>query len=593
MLARVRPADGAAGRGGQSFELIFTEQVQQAAGSVEIRDGVGEVVIDAASPTEDARRWTMALGPALVEGDTYTLHMTGFEDLAGNAMALPIEIEFNAPAEDAELALPGTTETSILAMIDGPDGLAFVSGAPIDSDSVAASSITVSRSGNEVTGTLSLVDASSNPAWDGRVLLWTPDDPAAYLAARYDVVLGLALIDVAAQPINVPPGTLDFFRHGQGDIVWSKPSETPLLGGSQVGNDRFLHGRPYIDSLGLYDHRARFYEPGTQLFLQPDPLGPVDSPNLYQAFGFDGMNVVDPWGKQTFHEVNLQVRIEAYARGTLRPPTCTTTLEEQQQAQEAFLTTVSSGGPLVVGLAGVTALSPPVGIALGIAILADGTLDHGIERYEMELEGDPHSASLGSSLGYGLGVTAGLDVPLQLITDESLETGHRLTDLERAALLGQGGGVVALTATGGGVYRTVRGRLGTGARLPRVEARKGTQTSSAKVRARANGEIVDSVTGKPLMNWRQFEKHYKGEGQYSSSKYLSKPYQIYKATGRRKLARSEVRAYAEVRVSNEAKVLALANEQYELLRDSGRANNPWSAINILSKLLAREHRKHK
>ena len=31
-------------------------------------------------------------------------------------------------------------------------------------------------------------------------------------------------------------------------------------------------------------------------FLEPDPLGPVDSPNLYQAFGFDGLNVVDPWG---------------------------------------------------------------------------------------------------------------------------------------------------------------------------------------------------------------------------------------------------------------------------------------------------------
>ena len=35
------------------------------------------------------------------------------------------------------------------------------------------------------------------------------------------------------------------------------------------------------------------------MFLEPDPLGPVDSPNLYQAFGFDGMNVVDPWGMET------------------------------------------------------------------------------------------------------------------------------------------------------------------------------------------------------------------------------------------------------------------------------------------------------
>ena len=117
-----------------------------------------------------------------------------------------------------------------------------------------------------------------------------------YRGARYDVTLNLNLVDVAGNPMRGPPETLDFFRHGEGDIVWSKASEVPLLGNSQVGNDRFLHGRPYLGSLGLYDHRARFYEPGTQLFLEPDPLGPVDSPNLYQAFGFDGLNVVDPWG---------------------------------------------------------------------------------------------------------------------------------------------------------------------------------------------------------------------------------------------------------------------------------------------------------
>jgi RHS repeat-associated protein len=169
-------------------------------------------------------------------------------------------------------------------------------GAPIDPASVDESSLTVTRSGNEVPGTLALVDAATDPAWDGRVLLWTPDDPAAYLGARYDVALDLALLDVAGRPVDGPT-TLDYDHIGQGDIVWSKPAEAPLLGGSQVGNDRFLHGRPYIRTLGLYDHRARFYEPGTQLFLEPDPLGPVDSPNLYQAFGFDAGNVVDPYGR--------------------------------------------------------------------------------------------------------------------------------------------------------------------------------------------------------------------------------------------------------------------------------------------------------
>ena len=93
-------------------------------------------------------------------------------------------------------------------------------------------------------------------------------------------------------------------------------AEAPLLGGSQVGNDRFLHGRPHIRTLGLYDHRARFYEPGTQLFLEPDPLGPVDSPNLYQAFGFDGLNVVDPWGMKDGTQQPIGNRFVNWVKGT-------------------------------------------------------------------------------------------------------------------------------------------------------------------------------------------------------------------------------------------------------------------------------------
>ena len=47
-------------------------------------------------------------------------------------------------------------------------------------------------------------------------------------------------------------------------------------------------------SLGSSDLRWKLHQ--GDYFLEMDPLGPVDSPNLYQAFGFDGMNVVDPWG---------------------------------------------------------------------------------------------------------------------------------------------------------------------------------------------------------------------------------------------------------------------------------------------------------
>jgi RHS repeat-associated protein len=256
----------------------------------------------------------MVIDPALVAGESYTFLLSGFEDRAGNLMEGAIALAFEAPAEDQPLTVVSLAEPEILAVIDGPDGLALIAGAPVDPASVDASSLTVTRSGNEVVGTLALVDAAADPAWDGRVLLWTPNDPAAYLGARYDVALDLALLDVAGRPLD-GPSTLDYDHIGQGDIVWSKPAEAPLLGGSQVGNDRFLHGRPYIRTLGLYDHRARFYEPGTQLFLEPDPLGPVDSPNLYQAFGFDGLNVTDPSGMETLKEIMAEGGLDLWDRG--------------------------------------------------------------------------------------------------------------------------------------------------------------------------------------------------------------------------------------------------------------------------------------
>jgi len=126
--------------------------------------------------------------------------------------------------------------------------------------------------------------------------VWTPDDPSLYQPADYEATILLSLTDPAGHQIHAPPSGLTFSHAGEADIVWAKASETPPLSASTSSNDRFLHGRPYIQPLGLYDYRARFYEPSTSTFIEPDPLGPVDSPNLYQAFGFDGLNVRDPWG---------------------------------------------------------------------------------------------------------------------------------------------------------------------------------------------------------------------------------------------------------------------------------------------------------
>lgn len=49
---------------------------------------------------------------------------------------------------------------------------------------------------------------------------------------------------------------------------------------------------------GLVDMRARFYDPARGRFLETDPAGTIDGPNLYAYVGNDPVNYVDPMGTE-------------------------------------------------------------------------------------------------------------------------------------------------------------------------------------------------------------------------------------------------------------------------------------------------------
>jgi RHS repeat-associated protein len=221
---------------------------------------------------------------------------------------------------------------------------------------------------------------------------------------------------VAGNPLRGPPATTDFFHHGQSDIVWSQSSETPLLGGSQVGNDRFLHGRPYISSLGLYDHRARFYEPGTQLFLEPDPLGPVDSPNLYQAFGFDGLNVVDPFGAQEIVEKSQAARVVRNQR--IRKRLDKRAEEAEKYTSFGWILKEAYGRPIARFFARVSDTEEEIVQAAGDAGVA--AVEYAIPTADV----DPERERIARGVGQG-GVTGGANLRnnLQGTTSEIAERG--------------------------------------------------------------------------------------------------------------------------------------------------------------------------
>jgi RHS repeat-associated protein len=83
------------------------------------------------------------------------------------------------------------------------------------------------------------------------------------------------------------------------DGSWMTPADGTTAAKSQKGNPYLFTGRRYDDELelkSLYYYRARIYSADLGRFLQPDPVGYIDSVNLYTYCGNNPVNFIDPYG---------------------------------------------------------------------------------------------------------------------------------------------------------------------------------------------------------------------------------------------------------------------------------------------------------
>ncbi|HAV65602.1 MAG TPA: hypothetical protein DCY13_24905, partial [Verrucomicrobiales bacterium] len=92
---------------------------------------------------------------------------------------------------------------------------------------------------------------------------------------------------------SAAPGTVLFRAPAQVDTSPVK------LARSSVGSPFLFHGQYFDYATGLLYLRARFYDPYSGMFLEPDPLGYADSVNHYAGMANNPVGLRDPTGLNT------------------------------------------------------------------------------------------------------------------------------------------------------------------------------------------------------------------------------------------------------------------------------------------------------
>ncbi len=77
---------------------------------------------------------------------------------------------------------------------------------------------------------------------------------------------------------------------------------------SVIGNSYMFTARRFDAESKLYYYRARMYQPENGRFLQTDPLGYIDSMNLYAYCVNNPVNFVDPWGEKMWKWLETSLR---------------------------------------------------------------------------------------------------------------------------------------------------------------------------------------------------------------------------------------------------------------------------------------------
>jgi RHS repeat-associated protein len=190
-----------------------------------------------------------------------------------------------------------------------------------------------------------------------------------------------------------------------------------------------MHGKS-VDVLPdghlLQNHDARTYDPKEARWLQRDPTGYADGPNLYESFGSNPASFTDPLGEQTYCGYPLDVYSDMMRKSYWGQPS-TPTAKEKEECGELLKT----GGLSAIAV-GSWALGPEVGGPVtAVFLFTSGYLSYG-QRNDQFKSLTGQSLSWDQSAAIVFFDVSGISSGDVVLFEEDMLTGQPVEDDVRA-----------------------------------------------------------------------------------------------------------------------------------------------------------------
>ncbi|MEW6352249.1 MAG: Ig-like domain-containing protein, partial [Thermodesulfobacteriota bacterium] len=278
-----------------ALRIRFSEPIKQdsAQGAITVKQGA-TVLTGSLALLEEDRLVTFSPSGGFPQGQMLTVEITtDVEDLSGNHLAEDFTQTFTPTGVNLLIYDRGPPNVERITLVAGKIRVDFDE--ELDPASIA-NGVELSAIQNEVPTIVGLTIAAQGE----KALEATPSTTLTD-ATHYIVKIKTTITDLSGKPVAAEIEKHFIYRHHDA-LLYELPAEDEHAR-SSVGNTTTFQARDYDHQTGTIDFRRRVLSPELGRFLQPDPMGYADSMSLYQGFGNNPANFLDPMGLDVWTRV--------------------------------------------------------------------------------------------------------------------------------------------------------------------------------------------------------------------------------------------------------------------------------------------------